>query len=144
VLGQLNANGRMVVLGVAAVLIVGAVFAARTASAPRFVTLQQGMALAESGSVSEALGRAGIEFRLGGGGTEVLVSEEDAARARVLLAQEGVPVGSRPGLELFDRPAWGMTDFTEQVTYRRALEGELARTTLPLASTRSGTSLIAS
>ncbi|MDZ4675831.1 MAG: flagellar basal-body MS-ring/collar protein FliF [Gemmatimonadota bacterium] len=127
-LRQLNSNGRMVVLGLAAVLLVGAVFAARTASAPRFVPLQRGMALEESASVSAALGQGGIEFQLGGGGTEVLVAEEDAARARVLLAQEGVPAGSRPGLELFDRPAWGMTDFTEQVTYRRALEGELART----------------
>ncbi len=127
-LRQLNSNGRMVVLGLAAVLLVGAVFAARTASAPRMVPLQRGMALEESASVSAALGRGGIAFELGGGGTEVLVAEEDAARARVLLAQEGVPAGSRPGLELFDRPAWGMTDFTEQVTYRRALEGELART----------------
>lgn len=127
-LRQLNSNGRMVVLGLAAALLVGAIYAARSAGAPRMVPLQRGMALEESAEVSAALGRGGIDFQLGGGGTEVLVAEADAARARVLLAQEGVPAGSRPGLELFDRPAWGMTDFTEQVTYRRALEGELART----------------
>jgi flagellar M-ring protein FliF len=32
------------------------------------------------------------------------------------------------GFELFDRTAFGVTDFLEHVNYRRALEGELART----------------
>ena len=32
------------------------------------------------------------------------------------------------GFELFDEPSWGMTDFTQRVNYRRALEGELERT----------------
>lgn len=127
-LRQLNANGRMVVLGLAAVLIVVAVAAARMASLPAFVPLQRGLALDEAGAMAEALGRGGIAFRLEGGGTEIAVAESDAARARVLLAQEGVPAGGRPGMELFDRPAWGMSDFTERVTYRRALEGELGRT----------------
>ncbi len=58
----------------------------------------------------------------------VEVPAGDLARSRVLLAQEGLPVVGRPGLELFDEPSWGMTDFTQRVTYRRALEGELERT----------------
>ena len=52
----------------------------------------------------------------------------DVARARVALAKDGLPLSGRPGLELFDKPSWGMTDFTQRVTYQRALEGELART----------------
>jgi flagellar M-ring protein FliF len=31
-------------------------------------------------------------------------------------------------MELFDQPSWGMTDFTQRINYRRALEGELERT----------------
>ncbi|MCA9723604.1 MAG: flagellar M-ring protein FliF, partial [Gemmatimonadetes bacterium] len=72
--------------------------------------------------------KAGIDYRLDGGGADISVPEADAARARVVLAQGGMPGSGRPGLELFDRPSWGMTDFTQHVTYRRALEGELART----------------
>jgi flagellar M-ring protein FliF len=45
----------------------------------------------------------------------------------VLLARETLPGSGRPGLELFDKPTWGMTDFTQKVNYRRALEGELER-----------------
>src|SRR5690625_7793329 len=62
------------------------------------------------------------------GGTEIQVNEKDLARTRVLLAQSGIPRKGRPGFELFDQPSWGMTDFTQRVNYRRALEGELERT----------------
>jgi flagellar M-ring protein FliF len=126
--GQLNANGRVVAFGLAAVLLVAAVMLGRAASAPRYVPIFRGLDLADAGNVTDALGRAAIPFRLEAGGSDVTVPEADAARARVLLAKDGVPAVGRPGLELFDRQAWGMTDFTEQVTYRRALEGELART----------------
>jgi flagellar M-ring protein FliF len=46
----------------------------------------------------------------------------------VLLAKDGLPTSGKPGLELFDKQTWGMTDFTQRITYRRALEGELSRT----------------
>lgn len=127
-LGRMGGNARAVALSVAAVMLIAAVMLARTATAPTFVPLFRGLELAESGKMTEALAKAGIEYRLGGGGTEIMVGEADAARARVTLAQGGLPGSERPGLELFDRPAWGMTDFTQHVTYRRALEGELART----------------
>jgi flagellar M-ring protein FliF len=126
--GRLTANGRMLALGVVATLLVVAVMFGRAASAPRYVPIFRGLDLAEAGKVTEALDRASIAFRLEAGGSDVTVPEADAARARVLLAKDGVPASGRPGLELFDRPSWGMTDFTEQVTFRRALEGELART----------------
>ncbi|MDX2208419.1 MAG: flagellar basal-body MS-ring/collar protein FliF [Gemmatimonadales bacterium] len=127
-LGRLNANGRMAALGVVAVLLVAAVMFGRAATSPNYVPLFRGLDMAEAGNISDALTRASIPFRLEAGGADVVVPEADAARARVLLAKDGLPSSGRPGLELFDRPAWGMTDFTEQVTYRRAMEGELART----------------
>src|SRR5690606_41690550 len=74
------------------------------------------------------LDEAGIAYRLERGGSELYVAEDDYARARVLLARVGLPTRSRPGFELFDQPAWGMTDFTQRVNYRRAIEGELERT----------------
>jgi flagellar M-ring protein FliF len=56
------------------------------------------------------------------------VAEGDLAKAQVALAQMGYPAGGKPGWELFDEATWGMTDFTQRVNYRRALEGELERT----------------
>src|ERR671926_55010 len=48
--------------------------------------------------------------------------------SRWATAPEWVPAYSGVPLELFDQPSWGMTDFTQRVNYRRALEGELERT----------------
>src|SRR5437763_16143749 len=54
---------------------------------------------------------------------------DDLARARVAIASGGdMPNAGRPGLEVFDQASWGMTDFTQRINYRRALEGELERT----------------
>jgi flagellar M-ring protein FliF len=93
-----------------------------------YVTLYRDLEFAEVASMEESLKGGGIPHKLGPGGSEILVPVEDVARARVVLAKDGHAVGGRPGLELFDKPSWGMTDFSQRVTYQRALEGELART----------------
>jgi len=125
---KMTATKRFVVLGVAAVSLVGIWMVGSWASQPNYVPLYEDLELGEVGTITEALAQSDISYRLASGGSGVLVSDEDLARARVTLARDGLSVGSRPGLELFDQPSWGMTDFTQRVTYQRALEGELART----------------
>lgn len=124
----MDANRRFAVLALAAGLVLLAVVLLRRATTPDFVPLFRELDLAEVGNITDRLGKASIVFHLGADGSEVEVPRDDAARARVLLAKDGLPANGRPGLELFDRPSWGMTDFTQHITYRRALEGELART----------------
>jgi flagellar M-ring protein FliF len=119
---------RRIIAILTAVAAVGAIWLlVRWAAAPAYVTLFSNLPLDEVGRVSDKLTADGVAFRLAGGGTEVQVPSNDAARARVTLAKDGLPSSGRPGFELFDKPAWGMTDFSQQVTYRRALEGELER-----------------
>ena len=52
---------------------------------------------------------------------------------RLQLAAAGLPKTGRIGYELFDKTNFGVTDFTEQVNYHRALEGELERSVMSLA-----------
>jgi flagellar M-ring protein FliF len=127
-LGQGWGTRRFIQLGAGAAVVAGIWLLAHWASAPTFVTLYRDLDLSESGSIAENLAKTDIPYRLASGGAEVLVPAADIARARVTLAKAGLPTNGRPGLELFDKPDWGMTDFTERVTYQRALEGELART----------------
>lgn len=117
----------MAALGLIAVLLVIGWIGVREATTQRYVQLYDTLDLAASGSVKDLLTKAGIPNKLDALG-QVTVPEGELARARVAIAQEGLPLDGRPGLELFDRQTWGMTDFTQRVTYRRALEGELART----------------
>jgi flagellar M-ring protein FliF len=118
----------------AMVLVVGAVAAglifaiAQWASAPTWVPAFTGLPLESVSSMTERLDQAGVKYRLERGGADVMVASTDLAKARVALAKGGLPNSGRPGLELFDQPSWGMTDFTQRINYRRALEGELERT----------------
>lgn len=126
--GAMDARRRLLVI-CAAVLAVGAIgFTAYWGATPTFVTLYRDVDLKEAGAMSEHLRKADIPFRLGGGGTEILVPVTQVAAARVALASAGLPSSGKPGLELFDKASWAMTDFTQRVTYQRALEGELSRT----------------
>ena len=82
----------------------------------------------EAGLAVERLSSAGVKARLGDDGRSVWVPSGSLEQARLVLARDGLPVAGGAGFELFDETGFGMTDFLEQVNYRRALEGELSRT----------------
>ncbi len=116
-----------IAVGLAAVVLILGV--SKWATAPTFVPVFTGVSLDESSKIDDALTKAGIQHQLGRGGTDILVMTADLAKARVTVAKEGgMPDAGRPGMEIFDKPAYAMTDFTQRINYRRALEGELERT----------------
>lgn len=79
--------------------------------------------------IGAALDDAGVSFDVSVNGDSVLVDYGQAAKARMLLAQKGLPRSESAGYELFDKlGSLGLTTFMQQVTKVRALEGELART----------------
>lgn len=98
------------------------------ASRPEWAPAFSGIPLESVGQMTDKLDQAGVQYKLERGGADILVATTDLAKARVALARGGMPNAGRPGLELFDQPSWGMTDFTQRINYRRALEGELERT----------------
>jgi flagellar M-ring protein FliF len=125
-----NASRRFMILAGLALAI--AVIAGLTmyAGTTEWVTLYSGLDPAEAGQITDALQKASIRTQLGAGGSEVQVAGADRARAVVAAAKEGLPTrGARPGEELWDKKqAWGLSELEQRITYRRGLEGELART----------------
>ena len=69
-----------------------------------------------------------VEYSLDEGGRTIRVPIGRVDELRLQFASDGLPSSGRVGFELFDRTAFGVTDFQERVNYRRAIEGELART----------------
>jgi flagellar M-ring protein FliF len=65
-------------------------------------------------------------------GRGILVPEERIAPLRLELASSGLPRGGGIGFELFDKNQLGATEFEQQVSLRRALEGELTRSILTI------------
>jgi len=98
-----------------------------------FRTLYSSMTPEDASAVTQKIKEAGIEYRLDETGATVMVPSERLAEARLALAGAGMPRSGRIGFELFDRTNLGASDFTEQVNYQRALEGELERTVATLA-----------
>jgi flagellar M-ring protein FliF len=48
------------------------------------------------------------------------------------MASAGLPKSGRIGFELFDKTNFGASEFTEQVNYHRAIEGELERSVMSI------------
>ncbi|MFN0154597.1 MAG: flagellar basal-body MS-ring/collar protein FliF, partial [Gaiella sp.] len=97
-------------------------------SRPSWVTIASGMEASEGAQVAQTLEGAGVVYELRDGGTSVVVEKGAESRARVSLANEGLPRGGHVGFEIFDKKSLGATDFQQRVDYQRALEGEIART----------------
>lgn len=98
-----------------------------------FRTFYSSLTPEDASAVTTKLKEAGIEYRLDETGATVLVTSDKLAEARLALAGAGMPRSGRIGFELFDRTNLGASDFTEQVNYQRALEGELEKTVGTLA-----------
>lgn len=122
-------SARQVAIIAVGVVVTALVFGLSSwATRPTMVPLFADVPIESVGKMTDRLTETGIVFELDRAGNTVLVASADLARARVALARDAMPETGRPGLELFDKPSWGMTDFTQKVNYRRALEGELERT----------------
>lgn len=99
-------------------------------SEPTLVPLYSDLTMEDSSKIVADLEEKGVDYKLIGNGSQILVPADDVLRLRLSLAQEGIPSqGSVLGYEVFDRSeALGTSNFVHNVNLLRALEGELART----------------
>jgi flagellar M-ring protein FliF len=126
---RVGGRRQMGILGVGLGVVLLILGLARWATSPTWVPVYSDLPLESVSEITTKLDEEAIPYRLENGGAELQVATSDLAKARVALAKDGgLPDTGRPGLELFDQPSWGMTDFTQRINYRRALEGELERT----------------
>ena len=88
--------------------------------------------------VISILGSNNIDYRMEPRTGALLVPADQVYNARLKLAAEGVTDEKTIGYELMDKEqGLGNSQFMETITYRRGLEGELARTISSMRSVRA-------
>ncbi|TVM00226.1 MAG: flagellar M-ring protein FliF [Candidatus Brocadia sp. WS118] len=81
----------------------------------------------ESGEIITLLKEENIPYQINGNGTTVLIPTEKIHEVRLKLASKGLP-REESGYELLDKVGFGTSDFVQRINYRRAIQGELAKT----------------
>ncbi|MGD0124997.1 MAG: flagellar basal-body MS-ring/collar protein FliF [Terriglobia bacterium] len=90
--------------------------------------LYSGLQPEEAQFIARTLAAENISYEISTDATSLKVPANKVDSVRLELASQGLPQTGRLGLEIFDKPNWGGSDFAEKVNYQRALEGELERT----------------
>src|SRR4051812_21562131 len=125
---NMTPRGRLMAAGSIVGVVVVAILMMRMASAPSYSTVMAGVDPAQTGKITAALDAKGVKYEIQNNGTAIAVDKSQIAQARIALAEKGLPQSAQPGMELFDKQKLGASDFQQQVTYQRALEGQLAQT----------------
>jgi flagellar M-ring protein FliF len=122
-------TAQLVTLVAVFVLVVGIVAgSAWWLNAPTYVLLFSDMDAESAGQIVTRLKTMNVPYQLDEGGRGVRVPRDRIDELRLELSAQNLPATGRVGFEIFDRTAFGATQFLEQVNYRRALEGEIGRT----------------
>lgn len=129
-------------LGIMGIILMGLVvffiFISLRISKPEMRLLYDDLANNDASTIAATLEENQIEYEISPDGTRVMVPEDHVGRARMLLAQSGLPNGGGMGYEVFDQQSgFGTTSFVQNINQVRALEGELARTISSLESVRN-------
>ena len=97
-------------------------------SRPEFSTLYSNLTAEDANRVLKNLDAQNVPYKIEQNGTAILVPSDKVHGLRITMAGEKLLTGQGVGFEIFDENQIGRTDFVQKLTYRRALEGELART----------------
>lgn len=115
-----------VLLAIIALSIAGIVLLFSWMQRVDYQVLYGNLAESDAGSIVQKLKEMKVPYRIEAG--SVLVPSERVYDLRLQLAAQGLPHGGGIGFELFDKTGLSTTDFVQRLNYRRALQGELART----------------
>lgn len=127
-LSKFSINQRMIILVALAGSIAGLIAVTLWTQQPDMQVLFTNLNPEDAAGIVDKLKETKVPYETTGGGTTVLVPSAQVHELRLQLATQGLPHGGGVGFEIFDRSSIGMSDFVQKLNYRRALQGELART----------------
>lgn len=125
---RLRANPKIPLLIAASAAIAIVVALMLWAKSPDYRVLYSNLNDRDGGAIVTQLTQMNIPYRFTENGSALMIPAEKVHETRLRLAQQGLPKGGAVGFELLDQEKFGISQFSEQINYQRALEGELSRT----------------
>ncbi|EUD12170.1 MULTISPECIES: flagellar basal-body MS-ring/collar protein FliF [Providencia] len=104
---------------------------------PDYRVLLSNLSAKDGGDIVSQLTQMNVPYQIADNGSAILVPADKVHELRLKLAQSGLPKGGNTGFELLDKEQFGISQFSEQINYQRALEGELSRTIESLSPVQS-------
>jgi flagellar M-ring protein FliF len=121
------AQRTLALIGVA-VLVLGIAGLTVWVSQPSYTPLFSGLAASDASTIVDQLKTDNVPYQLSDGGATILVPEANVYNERLKAASAGLPTSSNGGYSLLDKMGVTASEFQQSVTYKRAIEGELAST----------------
>lgn len=134
---RLRANPKIPLMVASAAAVAILVAMVLWAKAPDYRTLFSNLSDQDGGAIVSQLTQMNVPYRFADNGGALEVPADKVHELRLRLAQLGLPKGGSVGFELLDQEKFGISQFSEQVNYQRALEGELSRTIETLGPVKS-------
>lgn len=128
VVGGFSVAQRTIALIGIALVVMGAVALGAWLTKPQMSPLFTGLSASDASAVVEQLKSAGVGYELTEGGATILVPDDQVYPQRLAAASAGLPGDTSEGYTLLDDMGVTASEFQQSVTYKRAIEGELAST----------------
>lgn len=123
-----SAAQRTIAILVIAALVLGGFALASWLGKASYAPLFTGLAATDAASVTDQLQTDGVPYQLTDGGATILVPQGSVYSERLKAASNGLPSSNEGGYSLLDKMGVTSSEFQQDVTYKRAMEGELAKT----------------
>lgn len=134
---RFRSNPRIIFIIIAAAAISIVIILFFWAKTPDYRVLYSNIGDQDGGAVVAQLTQMNVPYRFDEQRGAIMVPEDQVYGIRLKLAQQGLPKGGSVGFELLDQEKFGISQFSEQINYQRALEGELSRTIDTLGPVKS-------
>ena len=136
-LSTISVGQKIVISLLLAGLLLGGFVFTRWITAPTLSPLFSNLASADASAIVEELTAEGVPYQLADGGGTIMVAQDAVYDLRLAMSGKGLPEGNETGYSLLDKQGITTSEFQQQVTYQRALEGELSTTLKALDGVRS-------
>jgi len=116
-----------VVVLVSVALAVAGIFWTKLSASP-YSPLFSNLSGQDASAIVDQLTADGTPYQLSDGGTTIMVPQDKVYAERLKMSGQNLPASDQSGYTLLNNQGITTSQFMQQVTYQRALEGELAKT----------------